>query len=245
MRKPDWTSPDGDIQLYCGDCLEILPEMEAGSVDAVVTDPPYPKQYLPLFEHLSSLSVNLLKPKGILLTLSGQLYLDSVMESLGKHLHYIWAGCYSTPSAACSIWPRGISAAWKPLLLYSPDKKFKYKPWVYDTVTATGDYKGDHKQHVWGQNQNGFNDIVSRFTLEGWSILDPFMGSGTTGVACVKTGRKFIGIELEPKYFEIAIKRIEGALEEFPLFDGLLRQQEESTLLDSLTEEGESQRVLP
>ena len=51
------------------------------------------------------------------------------------------------------------------------------------------------------------------------TILDPFMGSGTTGVACVRTGRRFIGIEKEPKYFAIAVKRIEAELNRFPLLE--------------------------
>jgi site-specific DNA-methyltransferase (adenine-specific) len=54
-------------------------------------------------------------------------------------------------------------------------------------------------------------ELVEKFTNEGDTILDPFMGSGTTGVACVQTGRNFIGIEIEPKYFEIAEKRIAEA----------------------------------
>lgn len=53
--------------------------------------------------------------------------------------------------------------------------------------------------------------MINKFSNEGATILDPFMGSGTTGVACVQTGRKFIGIEIEPKYFEIAKKRIQQA----------------------------------
>ena len=48
----------------------------------------------------------------------------------------------------------------------------------------------------------------------GDTILDPFMGSGTTGVACIQTGRRFIGIEKEPKYFDIAVQRIQKALKE-------------------------------
>jgi site-specific DNA-methyltransferase (adenine-specific) len=51
------------------------------------------------------------------------------------------------------------------------------------------------------------------------TILDPFMGSGTTGVACIRTGRRFIGIEKEPKYFEIAVKRIEAELQRHTLFE--------------------------
>ena len=59
---------------------------------------------------------------------------------------------------------------------------------------------------------------VNRFTHQGQAILDPFMGSGTTGVAAVQMGRKFIGIEREPKYFEIACKRIEDAQRTFDMF---------------------------
>jgi site-specific DNA-methyltransferase (adenine-specific)/modification methylase len=51
------------------------------------------------------------------------------------------------------------------------------------------------------------------------TILDPFMGSGTTGVACAQLGRKFIGIEIEPKYYEIALRRIEDAYRQKPLFE--------------------------
>lgn len=60
--------------------------------------------------------------------------------------------------------------------------------------------------------------LCKRAAQAGEIVIDPFMGSGTTGVACIKTGRKFIGIEKEPKYFEIAVKRIEAARDEQSLF---------------------------
>lgn len=56
------------------------------------------------------------------------------------------------------------------------------------------------------------------FLPDAQTILDPFMGSGTTGVACVKTGRRFIGIEIEPKYFNIAVQRIKAALAQPDMF---------------------------
>ena len=61
-------------------------------------------------------------------------------------------------------------------------------------------------------------DLVKLFTNFGESVIDPFMGSGTTGVACVKLGRKFIGIELDPTYFDIACKRIEEAYRQPDMF---------------------------
>ena len=63
------------------------------------------------------------------------------------------------------------------------------------------------------------NWLVSRASLPGETILDPFMGSGTTGVACANLGRKFIGIEIEEKYFDIACKRIEIAYRQPRLFE--------------------------
>ena len=61
--------------------------------------------------------------------------------------------------------------------------------------------------------------LVSRTSDEpGQTILDPFMGSGTTGVACARLGRSFIGIEIEPRYFDIACKRIEDAYKQADLF---------------------------
>jgi len=62
------------------------------------------------------------------------------------------------------------------------------------------------------------NDHIVTWTVAEETVLDPFMGSGTTGVACAKLGRSFIGIELEPRYFDIACKRIEDAYKQADMF---------------------------
>jgi len=59
----------------------------------------------------------------------------------------------------------------------------------------------------------------------GITILDPFMGSGTTGVACIRTGRRFMGIEISEQYFDIAVKRIEAELNRFPLLESKPKPQ--------------------
>jgi DNA modification methylase len=71
-------------------------------------------------------------------------------------------------------------------------------------------------------------DLVSRTT---GTVLDPFMGSGTTGVACAQLGRKFIGIEIEPKYFDIACRRIEQAYAQGKLFQPEQTKHEQAALL--------------
>ena len=73
--------------------------------------------------------------------------------------------------------------------------------------------------------------LIDRFTDPTHTVLDPFMGSGTTGVACVNLGRKFIGIEIDPDYFEIACRRIEEAYQQPRLFEDVQPVPEQGDLL--------------
>jgi DNA modification methylase len=69
----------------------------------------------------------------------------------------------------------------------------------------------DKEHHGWGKPVRWFQHWIENLTEPEEAVLDPFMGSGTTGVACVQTGRRFIGIEIDPSYFAIAEKRITEA----------------------------------
>jgi len=69
-------------------------------------------------------------------------------------------------------------------------------------------------------------EIVSDFTQDGETICDPFMGSGTTGVACVKLGRRFIGIEMEERFFDLSCRRIEAAHRQADLFVPALKKKD-------------------
>ena len=204
-----WTKrvePVPGVVLYCGDCLEILPTLEAGSVDAVVTDPPYKKQFIPLYAPCWAACDLSLKPGGTCFAMVGQYCLPDVINSFPAEWEYLWCCCCEYRQMATSIWPRGISSAWKPLLVYG--KEFhKFKLWKYDTLTATGGYKAGKEFHEWGQERSLFRVLLERFDV-GDVVLDPFMGSGTTGVACFEPGRRFIGIEIDPYYFDIACQRI-------------------------------------
>jgi DNA modification methylase len=78
--------------------------------------------------------------------------------------------------------------------------------------------KEESRQHPTQKPLKLLCKVLEEYTKESQSVMDPFMGSGTTGVACAKLGRKFIGIELEPNYFEIAVKRIDDAYRQPRLF---------------------------
>lgn len=93
-------------------------------------------------------------------------------------------------------------------------------------------YTGETKGHPAPMPYSMAHDHAQTWTDEGETILDPFMGSGTTGVACVNLGRKFIGIEIEPKYFDIARRRIEEAYRQPRLFEEPAPKPVQANLLD-------------
>jgi len=112
-----------------------------------------------------------------------------------------------------SVWPRRAIPFFKPVVVFS--KRTHGRKWFGDVVKSE---RNDKRFHKWGQSESGMVDLVNRLADPGATILDPFCGSGTTGVACVKTGRNFVGIEINEEYCEIARKRIARAAEEPSLF---------------------------
>ena len=214
MIKPYYETPLG--KLYHGDCLEIMPELEP--VDCIVTDPPYPKEFIPSYAKWWDACDNIMKSPGVFFAMVGQYCFPDVINSFPKSWEYLWMGNFEQRQMATSIWPRGISSAWKPLLIYG--KGFsKFKPWKYDTLNANGSggYLPSKGLHKWGQACGQFATLIDRFELNGL-ILDPLIGSGTTALACERLKRKWIGIEISEEYCEIAAKRIEAETRQLSLF---------------------------
>lgn len=217
--------------IYCADCLDILPQLEAGSVDAVVTDPPY------LMGSASTRS-----PSGRFRSRLGEWQNASCWFE--KWIRECWRIlCKSGSLWTCCNW-RGL-----PTLMLAADSVGAQisstvvwdKDWIgvgpltglrqkYELILHLA--KPEHAiadrsaPDIWtipwaSQRPNSHESekpeampekIIELCDPE--DILDPFLGSGTTAVACIRTGRRFIGIELEPKYCEIARKRIERELEQ-------------------------------
>jgi len=193
-----------DVKLYLGDCLEILPTLADNSVDAVITDPPY--------------GIGIAEWDN---EMPPQVFLDECMRiSRGP---IIWFGAatmilrfsdYEPEPERILIWSpkftlskvakNGFAYRYHPIAIWNIEDQ-EIIPWdVLDDMTECG----NDWEHPATKPSSLMRKLVSAY---GDTILDPFMGSGTTGVACVQTGRNFIGIEIEPKYFEIAEKRIKEA----------------------------------
>lgn len=180
------------------------------SVDCIITDPPYPKEFLPTFSELGELAARVLKPGGSCIVMSGQSYLPEVMRRLGEHLTFHWVCAYLTPGGqAVQLWERNVNTFWKPLLWYVKPPR-STDSWHGDVIkSAVND--NDKRFHDWGQSESGIADIVDRFSFPGQIVLDPFVGGGTTGVVAVRLGRKFIGVDIDSDQIAIATKRLEDA----------------------------------
>jgi site-specific DNA-methyltransferase (adenine-specific) len=206
-----------DATLYLGDCREILPT--SPKVDAVVTDPPY----------------GILAESGSAATrrsggnqTNGRMSWDvapnsdllAALRGLSQE-QMIWGGCHlQLPETfGYLIWDKQIDGlnfgecefCWTNL-------RFAPRIFRYRAVGIDGG-----KEHP-TQKPVSLMEWCLGFA-SGNVVLDPFMGSGTTGVACANLGRKFIGIEIEPRYFDIACERIDAAYRQQRLFGDELDQR--------------------
>lgn len=176
------------------------------SIDAIITDPPYPREYVGLFDDLGALAARVLKPGGSLLCLCGQSYLPQYIEFLGRHLDYQWMMAVHMPGGqAVQLHQREVTAFWKPILWLT--KGPRDGKWVSDFL-RTDVNNNDKAHHEWGQSEQIMQAMVDRVSLAGETILDPFLGGGTTGVVCRKMKRKFIGVEVNSDVGMAAQRRI-------------------------------------
>ena len=201
------------FNLFNGDFTTIMPEeIEADSLDYIITDPPYPKEYISLYEDIAKEAARSLKPGGSLIVMAGQSYIPEIMSLMCKHLSYQWILAHLTPGGqSVQLFQRKVNTFFKPLLWFV---KGDYKgKWIGD-VTKSKTNDNDKRFHEWGQSESGMLDIIKRFTEPGDMICDPFLGGGTIGIVALSENRKFVGIEKDKDVFNTAKERIERSLNE-------------------------------
>jgi hypothetical protein len=169
-------------------------------VDAVITDPPYPEKYLPLYEELAK---HCAKARiKIVAAMAGQSYLPQIYAAMSKHLKYRWTLAYMTPGGqAVQQWQAKVNTFWKPILLFGESDE-----WFGDVAVSKSN-DNDKRFHGWGQSESGMIDLVDRLSKPGHLVCDPFVGAGTTAIASLVLGRKFIGCDIDPLHAETAKAR--------------------------------------
>ncbi len=196
----------GNAELWLGDCMSILPTL--GKVDCVVTDPPYGVEFrgekwdrdIP---RIATELPSMFRKVAIIMGTTAAFQFPAPK----------WVACWARPASSSRSKVGGFSH-WSPILLYGDVKmSVDFRSW-HAIANAYEPGFG----HPSPKPLRLMDWLVRELTDDTDTILDPFMGSGTTGVACAKLGRRFIGIEIEERYFQIACERIEQAYAQPDLF---------------------------
>jgi DNA modification methylase len=193
----------------------------------IFTDPPYGEEYLPLYQELAKLAARVLKPGRSLVFFVGHFILDKVIgifnneSSLNNNntnnslsLKYWWTLAVKHSGSHTKIHSRYVFAEWKPLLWYVKGEKTNelvISNTIGDFIESVAPPKIEHE---WEQSTVEAEYVIKNLTLENQTVMDPMMGSGTTGIAALKLNRKFIGIEKDQNVFLIDQKQLESIREE-------------------------------
>jgi len=194
-----------EYRLLHGDFRKVGCEIPSNSVDLLLTDAPYENSYLHLFEPLSLFASRVLRDGGSLVCMMGQAYLPQVLNDLSMHLRYHWVIAALVDGRQTLLRARRIFAAHKSMLWFV---KGSYRGHAIQDVVRSDRYDKNYHDH--GQCESEFSEIIKRLTEEGDTVLDCFVGGGTTAAAALKLGRRIIGIDIEQKHIEITRRRIAG-----------------------------------
>ena len=198
---------ESKIELHLGDCLEFMKTLPDKSVDVVITDPPYgikkaewdtafPTEWYQDAKRIADTT-------GII---SGSAQLKISVPLVGDDFVEVIAGRNLN---GMTFSPIGFGN-W--LACVVAGKKPKAGITFFEFAV-----RGEMPDHPSPKPIEYMKKLIMRMTDDGDTVFDPFMGSGTTGVACVQTGRNFIGCEIDPEYFKIAEKRIKDAQQQMRL----------------------------
>ena len=213
------------MRLYNADCFDVLPDITDNSVDMIITDPPYSTPVITGFgrqtvKNVADLSMQetyvkmlkneferVLKPSGSVFMFCDDKYYPSIFRAF-----------YNWKNVQLLVWDKGVIGMGKPfrkrheLIVYANRETIDYNRSEnithYPTVLQYKPIPSTARLHPAQKPTDLLRDLIIGFTDPGDTVLDPFMGSGSTGEACKEIGRNFIGIELNTDTYEIARNRI-------------------------------------
>ena len=244
-----------EYSLLFGDCLERMKEIPDGSVDLVLTDPPYGTtackwdSVIP-FEPMWAELKRIIKPNGVVILFGAEPFSSLLRCSNIKDFKYDWVWNKTKPQGFLNakarplvehefihVFSSGTCTSTSKTMAYNPQGLFTVDKVLVNTNTETmGDRDGRKAGSTYKQTQSGYprsilkyshdqsklhptqkpvallEYLIKTYTQEGETVLDFTFGSCSTGVASLNTNRKFLGIEMEEKYFDIGIKRMQESV---------------------------------
>lgn len=192
-------------QIICGDCLDVMKDIPDNSIDLIFTDPPYGKSTINLYIDVAKCAKRILKEKGLAVFYASDYWFPQTFNEMCRYLDYFYLFHLELPGNNALIFPRNITIGCKTLMVFSKGQTRSHNR-INNFITSPQRDTG--KLHKWQQSSFPAEYLIKGFSKPNEIILDPFIGSGTTLDACIKTGRNFVGIDISHKYCEIARQRI-------------------------------------
>ena len=198
---------EGSIQIILGDMRDELAKVADNSVSLILTDPPYPAEYLPLWADMARFASRILKPSGLLVAYSGQLYLDKVILCLREHLTYYWLAGVKLIGAPSHRFERNVQNIFKPILIYQKPPITKQVEWLVDLLESPA---ADKRYHDWGQSEAPYAILLQAFSLPGELVVEPFCGGGVVPYLCQKLGRRCLAIDNDQDAYQTTLLRLQN-----------------------------------
>ena len=221
--------PRARVELHTAAAADMLDVVAPGTVDAVVTDPAYSIDYARSWYDLGLLAGWALRPGGQLVAMMGKgqigAYLAAVYagglvgtmralsctpEDAAAEWRYRWMVAVELPGANPRVWERSADQAWKPFVMHERRNGNVTPRRIYDFMRAkpVGPDHDLRQYHHWGQQVDIFERVIDAVTDPGDLVLDPFIGGGTTALACQATGRDIIASDVDPACIETTAERL-------------------------------------
>jgi site-specific DNA-methyltransferase (adenine-specific) len=194
------------IDLRLGDCQDLIRDIPDKSIDLIFTDPPYPKEYLYLYEWLATVGSKKVKDTGFIAMYVGCYHLWDVMRLIGNNLDYFMELVIVGNGFGSMMWQRRVIGKHKSVLLFRPKGGIGMPRCNITSVfVGTG---ADKRYHAWGQDEASARYYIDCLKRKGDLVLDPFCGGGTTPAMCKVLERDCIAFEIDPATEGVARSRV-------------------------------------
>jgi DNA modification methylase len=189
-----------DVDFRLGDFEEVFSDLPDASVDCIITDPPYPYEYIECWTKLSRFAKRVLKPNGFCIAYSGQMHLPEVIQRMSEYLDYYWTFAVYHEGQTQIVNGVNLICRWKPVLIFQNGKRKLPNTFQDYFISQQREKDG----HDWQQGKSGVSYLIEMFTNPDQLICEPFAGSGTTIKAARELKRNIIAAEIDEITYNIA-----------------------------------------